>query len=201
MENFLVITDIKKQELIIDEAYLFYKQFFLDRETRPKIKGNFIYMNESLIENKENGFWHISSIGEDETKFDSFPCNNDILSTECIFQCDSDHEDNFLKKINSIPCVYRANRIPVLLHVINLYNDGNKDNIMSWIQNKKGTSDKNLMIRYKDKLIDYILIFRINRDKKSGKLNNYQFVTAYPVVLKSYKRRFDGEYKEFLTKK
>lgn len=200
-KNLLIELDRNKQGLIIESAYMYFKKIFLNKEIRPTIDGKFIDINEKIkVADKQFGFWHSCSIGDDESKFDMLPCNNDLLSTECLYMCKSD-SNNVLYYHSRIPCIYRANRFPILNECIQLYNERNTCKIKWWIQNNKDKDTENLMIRYIDKLYDYVAVFRIIRDISSGQVQKYSLTTSYPVVLKSYKRRYDKEFLEFSSKK
>ena len=65
----------------------------------------------------------------------------------------------------------------------------------------KRTWENRLLIRYMNGLIDYVLIFSIVYKERKTDINYYKFVTAYPVVLKSVKQRFDKDYKTYIEKK
>lgn len=124
-------------------------------------------------------------------------CENDISHCKCIYMCDVLHKDNFLVEENSIPCIFRANKVIWIKEIISLANQNkNHENlkIWKWIDNK--TKEKTLKIRYMDKGkdIDYILIFAI---KNKNNDIYYLLKIAYPVKLKSYRCRFNKEYEKY----
>lgn len=188
---------------VFEQAYSIFKNEILPREKRPKLFGKFIYIDEKLgAKNIENSFWHIASIGEDDSKYDMFPCENHVASMYCKFKCNVNHDENFLKEDYSIPCLFRAHKIGWIKSIINLANmDKGNPQLKIWKVFYKRTWENRLLIRYMNGLIDYVLIFSIVYKERKTDINYYKFVTAYPVVLKSVKQRFDKEYKKYIEKK
>lgn len=80
--------------------------------------------------------------------------------------------------------------------MINSYNP----RIPKWTINEK--DEKHLKIRFIDKEedIDYIIIMKVNYCKGMIDISQYRLITAYPLVMKSYKIRFDREYKRCIEK-
>lgn len=196
--------DVSQKDMaqIFDESYAVFQLEINYRHTRPNLFDKFIYIdaNYSYEPEKVNCFWHISSIGVDHYKYDMYPCSNDAANGECHFMCDINHENNFLKDINSIPCIYRASRIKWVRQIINLANINPKyANLRIWRQYNSKTKEHNLLLRYIDRHIDYVIIFNISY--KGRDIYCYRLTTAFPVVLKSYKKRFDKEYSEYIKKK
>jgi hypothetical protein len=188
---------------ILEEAFKLYELELKDRQKRPELFGRMVFIDERPGANgKDEGFWHIASIGEDDTKYDMFPCQNHVAHTICRFKCDSDHNENYLKESNSIPCVFRAQKMNLVKEIIELANtDKNHPNIRIWQQvNQKG---KRLLIRYINDGVnlDYVLVFQIEYTKAKSDIRWYRLITGYPVVLKSYKRRFDKEFSEYKKRK
>jgi hypothetical protein len=183
------------QELF-EQSYQIYINDLKNRDNRPNLLGKFLFIDESSgAHGKDRGFWHLASIGEDDSKFDMYPCQNHEAYTICSYLCESGHKDNFLKDDNSIPCIYRAHKINWVREIINLVNcNPSHPNIRIWKQKTK--SDSRLKIRYLNNEIDYVLIFAIVYNERRNDIRMYKLITAYPVVLKSYKRRFDKEYEE-----
>jgi hypothetical protein len=194
----VVTTD--PQELF-EKSYQIFVEELKNRDSRPLLFGKFLYINERAgAQGKDEGFWHLASIGEDDTKFDMFPCQNHESHSICNYLCEADHEENYLKEINSIPCIYRAHKINWVKEIIDLASsEPSHPNIRIWKQKTKW--DTRLKIRYVNKHIDFILIFAIVYNEKRDDIKMYKLITAYPVVLKSYKRRFDREYEEEKKKK
>lgn len=196
---------LEKSQEIFDEAYNKLEKFLYKSKTEDKIIFNDLKINgkrlfidgRESIEEKIIPFWHLASQGKDELKYDMYPCENHELKKFCVQKCEFDTEDNFLKDIGRIPCIYRASKIQTFIDVIRLYNENPNDpRIQKWtIKEKDG---KHLKIRFIDKQkdIDYIIIMRINYCKGMTDISQYRLITAYPVIMKSYKRRFDREYRE-----
>lgn len=186
------LDDLK---LIIEDSYNNFKSSMIDRDTRPMLLGKTIYINERVLyDGKENGFWHCSSMGENDTKFDQDPCENDKTKKLCKYKCDINSKDNFLKEDRRIPCVYRADKNIWVRKIIDLVNDKKIEHIKIWKykDNKKKKSD--LKIWYDDGDISYILIFEIKYKEDKSDILKYIFKSAYPVVLRSYRFRFLREY-------
>lgn len=200
----LLISYNNDYENIFENSYESIKEKLINRENRPKLFGKFIFIDErKLYDNKENAYWHSASMGEDDTKFDSDPCQNDDTKLHCKYRCNCDHEDNFLIEENRVPCLYRADRILWLYEIIRLVNINDLEKIKIWICVNNRKKEKNLKIRYVDNEfdIDYIIIFKIAYKKDKTDISSYKLITGYPVVLKSYKRRFDKEYNDYIKKK
>jgi hypothetical protein len=201
-----VPIDINKYDDVMEvfeEAHALFSEQIINRDNRPKLFGRFIYFDETKkIQDKEDSYWHIASIGEDDYKYDMYPCQNHIAQMRCKFQCNSDHPDNFLRSYNSIPCLFRAHKINWIKNIIDLANqDSNHPNLKIWKKEHKKPREKRLFIRYLNPPIDYVLIFTIVYTPNKNDIKYYKFITAYPVVLKSYKRQFDKDYERYLQKK
>lgn len=196
---------LEKSQEIFDETYSKLEKFLYKSKTEDEIIFNDLKINgkrlfidgRESIEEKIIPFWHLASQGKDELKYDMYPCENHELKKFCVQKCEFDTENNFLKDINRIPCIYRASKMQIFIDVIKLYNENPNDpRIQKWtIKEKDG---KHLKIRFIDKQkdIDYIIIMRINYCKGMTDISQYRLITAYPVIMKSYKKRFDREYKE-----
>jgi hypothetical protein len=196
---------LAKSQEIFDDAYSKLEKFLYKSKTEDEIIFNDLKINgkrlfidgRESIDEKIIPFWHLASQGKDELKYDMYPCENHELKKICVQKCEFDIEDNFLKDIDRIPCIYRASKIQTFIDVIKLYNENSDDpRIQKWtIKEKDG---KHLKIRFIDKQkdIDYIIIMRINYCKGMTDISQYRLITAYPVIMKSYKKRFDREYRE-----
>jgi hypothetical protein len=197
------IESYEKNQELFDSAYELYQSDLKDRDNRPQLFGKFLYIDEvTAQQGKDRGFWHVASIGEDDAKFDMYPCVNHISHARCDFQCNPNHTANFLSNDNSIPCIYRAHKIIWIREIILLANINRKHpNLRVWKQKSKRGGDTRLLIRYLDSGVDFIIIFSVVYDNKKRDIRMYKLITAYPVVLKSYKRRFEKEYNESLKKK
>ncbi|MBO0962459.1 hypothetical protein J1P26_22455 [Neobacillus sp. MM2021_6] len=202
--NEQIVMDPSKSDYdILEESFRLYELEIKNRQKRPELFGRQVYINVNPgPDGKDYGFWHIASIGEDDTKFDMFPCENHIAHRICRYKCDSEHQDNFLQEINSVPCIYRAHRVNWIKEIIDLANkDRNHPNLRIWQQ--AGKKGKRLLIRFinEDVSMDYVLVFQIEYKPNKSDIRWYRLITGYPVVLKSYKKRFNKEFLEYKGRK
>ena len=198
---------IKNQE-IFNEANKKLETFLYKTEDKTefndiKIKGKRLFIDaRRSIEGKIIPFWHLASQGKDELKYDMYPCENHELKRICVTECKFESENNWLKVINRVPCIYRANKIPIFIYIIELFNAQPEDERFKvWTIKENG--GKNLKIRYTDKEqdIDYIIIMSIEYTKGKKDISQYRLITAYPLIMKSYKKRFEKEYNEYIGNK
>lgn len=202
-EDIIQVSKLETDEDIFRKAYGIYTEELKDKNSRPRLLDKFVFVNTNSEEDgKDNAFWHISSIGADDTKFDSYPCNNHICYQKCRFLCEVDHEENHLSSRNSVPCIYRSIHIPLVKILIEMVNQKNESpNLKVWESINKHTKEKSFCIRYESQQegIDYIVIFA-KKGGNGGKEIFYTLKTAFPISLKSYKKRFDREYKNYKEK-
>ncbi|MBQ2835782.1 MAG: hypothetical protein IJE68_02980 [Clostridia bacterium] len=195
----------EKNEEIFNNAYSKLEKFLYKNKTEENIEFNDLKINgkrlfidgRSSTNGKIDAFWHLASQAKDELKYDMYPCENHETKKYCLQKCIFDTERNFLKDIYRIPCIYRASKIQTFIDVINLYNQNPADpRIKQWTI--KENDGKHLKIRFTDdeRDIDYIIILKVNYNKTKTDISQYMLITAYPVIMKSYKRRFDREYQE-----
>lgn len=178
-----------------------FKKIFANKDEKYrniKIDGEsyFIYVNFSCCKFKlkePDLFWHISSIGSDElTEIDGqkkykdfYPCVNTEFLNRCIYDCKSSN-NSFLAANNRFPCVFRSSCINKIPQILTGYIN-NDYMITSW------TKENRFFIRSNTGAIDYVLIF-----EKKEKSKVLVLITAFPVVLNSYKRKFDEESKNMV---
>lgn len=178
---------------LFEDSYKIFDENLRNIEKRPRLWGKKIFIDCTNFadDGRELSYWHICSIGADDSKYDMYPCLNDSAGSKCQYKCDVDHEENFLKDKNGIPCVYRASKIIWLIEILRLANLGGSRYIKIWKTQNKKTRQVDLLIRYESEIIDYVIIFKIQNAESEYP---YRFKTAFPIVLKSYKRRYDKEY-------
>ena len=161
---------------LFDDSYSIFQQELY--KNRPNLFDRYIFINvDSTCDGKVEGFWHIASIGADHFGSDTYPCCKDITSGYCLFLCDVDHSDNFLKDSNSVPCIFRASKIQWVKYIIELANGKNHLTQVWKVKNKrKGQSD--LCLRYIEGHIDYVIIFTIVYNDKKNDIKYYRLKTA-----------------------
>lgn len=170
---------------IIELTYDNFKNNIMSKNTRPLLFDRFIFISfDKWIDNKAEMFWHIISLGEDE-KFNILPCNNDISS---LFRTDNCINRKYRIKMSDgkirYICLYRAIRINWFNDIINLANNNDK-NIKSW------EKDNNLYLRFQHEMVDYVVIFQIQK-------NCYRLLSMYPVFYISTKKEFTTDYIKYL---
>ncbi|MEA4826904.1 MAG: hypothetical protein VB130_09755 [Clostridium sp.] len=180
----------------IDMIYSDFYKNFIDRNNRPLLLGNFIFLSNEHIDNKLERFWHLISLGNEE-KYNIFPCTNDYAYLRCNTKCEVQNSIESVKQLSRAECMYRMARIHWISEIIDLANKNNKY-IKCWTKTSKDNR-QNYFIRYEKDLIDYVIIF--NEVHKKGKLNYYKFTTAYPVFYKRMKQQFNEDYSKYLGSK
>lgn len=183
-----------------ERTHSFFKTELI--ENSKYLNGYPVVVNDSFIAGIEEIFVHLITLGDEDAKFDMYPCQNHQTSTWCKTKCNQysgganrygfPNGSDFIA--NRVECVYRAYHLPYLPYIIDCVNNGDEvDKISMWeIPNKKNKRYSRLHIRYQDETIDYIVFLDINYNHEKP---FYSLISGYPVVLKSYKRRFDKEYR------
>ena len=186
---------------IFEQAYAVFETELKVKDTRPRLLDRFVFINfDDEFQGKPRSFWHIASIGDDDSKYEKIPCAGDPAESFCTYQCDPDHKENFLQTVNRIPCCFRACRIRWIGEIIRLANENPPTPLLRvWKQKNQRTGENNLLIRFMENAVDYVVVFRAIY--KHSDIYMYQLVTAYPVVLPGFKRRFDKEYENYCRKK
>ena len=186
---------------VFEQSYAIFEAELKDKDSRPRLLDRFVFINfDDEIQGKPKAFWHIASIGADDSKYEKIPCAGDPAESFCEYQCDPDHTGNFLRAVNSIPCCFRACRIRWVAEILKLANENPPTPLLRvWKQKNQRTGENNLLIRLTDNEVDYVVVFRVSY--KNSDIYMYQLMTAYPVVLPGYKRRFDKEYENYCRKK
>jgi len=193
------LNPLEYEELndLFDDAYTVFQVELNLRDNRPTLFGKRIFIDAtSEIDGKIIGFWHAASNGPaEDSKFEMLPCANDDAIGKCIFECNMDHPENFLKDTNRTPCIYRACRVGWISQIIRIADSCKKPNtIIVWTSdNQRG--EKFLNLRYRCGSIDYIVIFKISY--KNKEIVCFRLITAYPIVLRRYKRRYEKECRDF----
>ena len=180
------ITDKCFKE-IVEKAYEVFKSQLMDKESRVKLKGKFIFIDFSQwIDYKAEMFWHLISLDKNE-RFGVFPCENNMSDNICKMNCKDGLINVTLKngQVRNI-CLYRACRIAWITEIINLANKKD-ESIMIW------EKDNKKHIRFKHQDVDYVIILDINRGK-------CQLISAFPVFYINKKLTFNNDYEEYVRK-
>ncbi|WP_127575242.1 hypothetical protein [Paenibacillus barengoltzii] len=197
--------------LIIDDDYNvsiehFYENFkvgFMDKNKRPRLFGKFIYVNcRNWIEKKSDTFWHLIAFDEGESEsFNILPCNNDVAQEICPENCIIKQFSIELNTKKRDLCLYRGARINWISPVIELANKQDP-NIQYWRKQeynfKKRMREGKTYIRFKHETVDYLIVLA-EKYNDNGELNNYHFITAFPVFYLNKKRLYDKDYLNFIN--
>lgn len=197
-----VISELNCSQDINDnyeKTHEYFKENFIEKQ--KWWNGYPIQVDDEIIDNYEKSFIHLITV-EDKNS-DIYPCQNHLISTACKTKCIKNCVQNrflFLSGGNSVEqrveCVYRAYYVPLASLILDWCIEGeNQDKIKIWeYPTKHNKSLSRLNIRYTDGVIDYVLILDIDYNYNKP---FYQLITAYPIVFKSFKKRFDKEYKKY----
>lgn len=192
-------------------AYNMFFECFIKKESRPLYKGKFIFFNmDKDLEINTNGittiqtlplperFFHIISLEDGWSKYNVSPCNNDDSIEYCKNDCKLYKSTiKEFRLINRTECYYRLMRINRIPEVISLANN-NDYNIKEWTEverDKKGNKIYKRFIRYKHKKDDYIVILKEKR--KRGQVEEYSFITGFPVFGRVNKDKYDKKYDNY----
>jgi len=174
----------------LSEANNIYKNVYIESTTKikdleTKKDSDLVFKTER--ENKDDsGIYirlkHIASIGKDEsnTKYDSYPCNNDFNS--CNSNCFSDFKADFKEnnKYERMFCNYRLSKIYWINEIMKLYHNNDK-RVKGYIEEKSKNVDKVFLFFQEGKSYFLICFERVKRGNKY----KYFFKTSYPVVMRS----------------
>lgn len=189
-------------EDMIDETAKKFDKIFMQKDSRPYYKGEFIFFNvnreyKGITLPHPERFLHISSIEEKE-EYTIFPCNNDLSYEICTNKCDETEALNIYKNIHRSECIYRLSRVHWIPEIINLANKRDP-NITAWTKKDKD-KNKNLIykryIRYECGIDDYIVILKEKRKRNVVKF--YEFITAFPVFYKRNKKQYKEDFEKNL---
>ncbi|WP_063095588.1 hypothetical protein [Bacillus amyloliquefaciens] len=189
------ITGMTNHSDIENALYSVFQSKIMDRENRSKFQGKFIYVDcNSWIKNKNEMFWHLISLNEEE-KFNVFPCNNCVSATKCFSNCTTNARSIHMKNddIRNI-CYYRGIRVHWINEIVHLANNGDPDVRIWRVTKKRGR--KQTYIRFINGAVDYIIV--LDERFKAGELSNYILTTAYPVFYINAKDNFDKAYSKYI---
>ena len=172
-----------------------FYHIFCKKEVKPLYNGMPIFFNMDKNYNElislpwPERIMHLISLSE--KKVPIYPCNNDISFESCNCKCIIEDALISFVFLDRFECLYRLSRIHWIPEIIKLANDGNKD-ISSWdaLKSAKGQAPSiHRHIRYCCGVDDFLIILKFRK-----KLNDYQFVTAYPLFIKKDKERYTEEF-------
>lgn len=194
--------------------YNIFFKCFMKKENRPLYNGKFIFFNMAKdINITTNGitviqklsvperFIHIISLENGWKKYNVPPCNNDNAIEYCKNECKLQNSTiTEFRLVDRTECYYRLMRINRIPQVLELANN-NDSNIEEWTEVEKDKKKNNIykrFIRYKHKKDDYIVILKENRRK--GQIENYNFLTAFPLFYRDNKEEFNKKYRNYIKK-
>lgn len=199
----------KDMEIIYQSFY----ETFIRKETRPEYHRKFIFFNLNQNVSISNGqmaviqtfskperFLHIVSL-EEKKKYLIDPCVNDDSILYCKNECNLSKALPEFRTLNRSECYYRLSRIHRIAEVLELANNNDAD-IQEWTEfeyNQKREKIYKAYIRYRHKKDDYIVILK--EDRKSGILDKYYFITAFPLFDREDRKEYDYKYAKFISKK
>jgi len=170
----------------IKVAYEFFNSQINNKAKRPALFDKEIFIEASeRINDWPVGFWHIISL-EETHKFKVLPCNNDITMEHCNENCETKSYQVCIKcqtETRNI-CLLRASRLPWILDIIKLANQGDSSIIVWRKPNGK------LYLRYNHYGNDYVLIFSDNK-------KFYRLISAFPVFYTKERKELDRDSQEF----
>lgn len=192
-------TDIKNPKncyLDLIEDYKNASNDFFNRDTRPKLKGIFIYIDSNIVEGINERYLHTVSIKENEYHMN--PCLNEESSIHCVTKCEIENSPKCFQSINRSFCYYRMRRSKWISEIIKLANEDN-EHIKMWTKSYKdktnGRKRFKRFVWYKNGLASYLIIFE--EKYKDGKLNILDFRTAYPVFLRHAEKDLEKDYLKY----
>ncbi|WP_406945781.1 hypothetical protein ACJA3J_05895 [Halobacillus sp. SY10] len=190
----------------IDHLYSYFKDNLMNRNKRNRLFGHFIYLDCSKwIEDKNEMFWHIISLGEKEKFEDILPCNNCPSFNHCPgINC---LEETITISLNNGQkrnvCLYRGIRINWINRIIELANQED-ESISIWkekLPRKRQTGhNQKLYLRFIHAGVDYTIVFEERYKRKRGKRNeikDYFFITAFPTFYLRAKEKFRKAHKSY----
>jgi len=189
----LVLSDDYQRS--IDLVYEYFSKNINDKSCRPSLFGKPIYVEaKEIIEERPVGFWHMISLEKNHHFAKVLPCTNDEVINKCAQNCNTHEKIATIKygtEQRSI-CLYRASRIPWIIDIIKLADDGYSD-VDVWLKpGNSSTSDK-LYLRYNHDGADYVVVFSAER-------RFYRIISAFPVFYLSEKEGFGKDYKKYAWK-
>lgn len=159
---------------------------FINPKIRPKLKGVPIFIKNELISGMEERFLHCISMEDKGYYKHILPCSNLTYSKKCIPKCKKENASFVFSRLkeNRVECQYRLSRVQWIPQIIKYANDGDS-RITMWRYDKKDSYGKwhwCRYVRYRDDIVDFLIVFNELYDKKDKeKLNYLDFRSAYPI--------------------
>lgn len=208
MADFTIINilDYETIDDFIEHAYSIFQLRFRNSERRITFKGRQIFIDYTdLHENKSITFWHIASLEGNDSydKYTQYPCQNTFNMGNCVNKCKIKKDKCFyIKNTQRIICIYRASFINFIYEIIKLSNENSEFiQIINTFRDVRGKKTKRIILRYKDKYYDYVIIFEPKYTKEKRDIMYYRMITAYPVFNKGDIAELDKLWEEQNSKK
>ena len=174
-----IMVDIK------NEYDILYRNF-INPDIRPKLKGVPIFIKNEFIEGMEERFLHCVSMEDKGYYRHILPCSNLTYSKKCVPKCKKENASFVFSRLkkNRVECQYRLSRVQWIPQIIKYANDGDP-RITMWRYDKKDKSGKWCWfryVRYRDDIVDFLIVFYELYDKENkNKLNYLDLRSAYPI--------------------
>lgn len=190
----------------IEYAYSLFQLRFRNSDRRIMFRNRPIFIDYTeLHEEKSITFWHIASLEGDDSynKYTQYPCQNTFSIGNCDSMCNINGDKCFyIKNTPRIVCIYRASFINFVYEIIKLCNEKSEFiQTIDSVRNVRGKRTKRIILRYKDKYYDYVIIFEPKYTEGKKDIKNYKLITAYPVFNKDDIFELDKKWKEQSSKK
>lgn len=188
----------------VEYAFSYYQnEIFATNESRMKLFDKFLFIyDKPVTNNKPDMFWHLA--GWEDKQVHSIPrynlCrNNPDWRIICGSNCSS-----LLHKVKTsyfgerTLCLQRMAKLPRILDIIELVNEGMLDNITMWdyISNSGRHKNEQLYIRYKDVEEDYVVIFQYMLDPDTKNIKRMLLFGAFPVIFKFKRDELEKMFEE-----
>lgn len=208
MAEFMIINilDYETIDDFIEYTYSIFQLRFRNSERRIMFKDRPIFIDYTdLHEDKSITFWHIASLEGNDSydKYTQYPCQNTLSIGNCVNMCKiNDDKCFYIKNTPRIVCIYRASFINFVYEIIKLCNENCEFiQIINTFRNVRGKKTKRIILRYKDKYYDYIIIFEPKYTEGKNDIKYYKLITAYPVFNKEDISELDKLWEEQNSKK
>jgi hypothetical protein len=203
LDAVISLDGYKKFEFFIDDAYNIFvekiQNVYTDNSRKPKLYGKDVFIDFRKYPRDNiypDMFLHLTGFKvDDPSNYKS--AYNCTSSPKIISLCKDNCMDKKIKFIGKndywrVPCIYRTIRMHWINNIINLANQ--KDSTIKYLETyNKAQGRTEVKIRFEDTNCDYLLIL----EKKKSK---FSLISAYPLILKGHRKRFEKEYTKYNAK-